>query len=106
MPCPDLVEQPLLPSMGENRKALHANVKTRDAENVNKGETVRRRRSASPRGVRQLQRECDFLVLSLARRRFEEAMRKRNQPGTEADIQHSGKGTGPRKPLADGAGQE
>lgn len=52
------------------------------------GKNARRRRSASPRGVRQLQRECDILVLMLEKQRSDNAMRRKER--SEAKCQEVG----------------
>jgi len=50
------------------------------------GKAARRRRSASPRGVRQLQRECDTLVLILEKQRYESAMRRKEQSEVQNQV--------------------
>lgn len=67
------------------RHALRAGSKPCNTSSIDTAGSVvaslrsRRRRSASPRASRQLQRECDMLVLVLEQQRFEQAMRAKQE---------------------------
>jgi len=71
-----------------SREPSHAGFRHDVKAGNDEGKNARRQRSASPRGVRQLQRECDILVLMLEKQRFDSAMRRKER--SEAKCQESG----------------
>lgn len=65
-PSPERVNHQLSHSVPTHtREPFHAGTRPGDKASIDEGKAVRRRRSAFPRAVRQLQRECDILVLVL-----------------------------------------
>lgn len=69
------------------RNPSYAGTRPSDKASIDEeGKAARRRRSASPRGVRQLQRECDTLVLILEKQRYEGAMRRKKQSEVQNQV--------------------
>jgi len=79
LPSPEQVNHELSrPLIAHNDGSFRIYARPCDRDAVNRGYRGRtgRLRSASPRGVRRLQRECDTLLLTLEKQRYEKAMQR------------------------------
>lgn len=80
LPSPERVNhQPSHLVARHTRTPYYAGSRFGGKTGIDGGMAARQRRSASPRGVRQLQRECDTLVLIWEKQRYEGAMRRKEQ---------------------------